>query len=108
MRNTEQKTMNDLIATISVVLSCIVSAAALIFSVLIYSRQKKDEHIKTLAKQVIAYHVEESIAIEQIKQLNPKLNKNNIKADLRDKTAQHPKSEGTRPSMNASTAKKYL
>ena len=98
----------DAIPAIAALLSSMVSAAAFIYAVRINSRLKKYETIQKLAKQVIAYHVEESIAIEKIHSLDQSLSKQAIKKELRELTTKHQNSDDLKHTKSTSEAKKYL
>lgn len=98
----------DAILAIAVLLSSMVSAATFIYAVRINCRLKKNETIKKLAKEVMAYHMEESIAIEKIYSLDQSQSKTAIKRELRESASSHQNNEGFKPTMTASEAKKYL
>lgn len=90
---------------LNVILTALISGGSLVFSVWIYFHQKKDETIRELAKQVMAYYQEEQIAVLKIASLTNKTPQT-VQRELRTETENS--SDCIRPSMTATKAKSYL
>lgn len=91
--------------TLNAILTAVISGGSLVFSVWVYATQKKDEKIRDLAKQVIAYYQEEQIAVSKIASLTNK-SPQTVQRELRTETENT--SDCIRPSMTATKAKSYL
>lgn len=83
----------------------LIGCASLVLCVWIWCRQQKDETIKKLARQIIAYNAEEKIAIAEISKLSGDSRTKTIMSNLRE---QAEKQCGERPTYTETMVSKCL
>lgn len=89
------------------IISALVGAVGLVFTVWVYCTQQKDRNTKYLAKQVMAYYAEEQEAMKWIVSLTG-MNAKTVQTELRKRAEDNPTNEGGRPTMASTAAKKFL
>ncbi len=90
-------------------ISFLVTIAALLFAWYTYNKDKKAKIIQMLAKEVIAFYCIEQEAIKMLKEKDCNKSEQTIQRELRARAQSNENNiEGLRPSMSATSAKKFL
>lgn len=96
--------INSIVTLLSIILAC----ASIIITILIYCRRFKDEQLKELARQIIAYYAEEQEAIKWIQSTGDSRAPKTIQTELRDRAAKNDRGNGERPEYTPNRVSNFL
>lgn len=90
-------------------LDFILAVFGILFAWWIYIKNIKENKIRVLAKEVIAFYCIEQAAIKMLKEQMSNVSEQTIQRKLRDEAMKNEDNlEGVRPTMSAKGARKYL